>query len=214
MTIRYVMLTACVWLIAQGFSMAQDASDGTSNSSVLEETQTLDQQYRHLKKKSETFKEYKVIKETRLNSFWGNVMDSVQATKSELRATQQTLSERKAEVQSLNQLLAENQKLLEEKDYESSRISVLGMYVPKNSYVSIIWGVILTLIVLLGIAIAKFQNSNKSTTRIKADYQEINQEFDEFKKRAREKEIKLKRELQTELNTVEELKRKLPLSRA
>ena len=141
-------------------------------------------------------------------------MDSVNVTKSELNATKQLLSEQETKVEALNQLLTENQQLLEEKAYESSRISVLGMYVPKGNYVSIIWVIILALIVLLGIMIAKFQNSNKTTSSIRFDFQQQAQEFDEYKKRAREKEIKLKRDLQTEINTVEELKRKLPLSRA
>jgi len=69
-------------------------------------------------------------------------------------------------------------------------------------------------VALLVIMIVKFNSSNYTTTRVKNDFQELSEEYEEFKKRTREKETKLKRDLQTEVNTVEDLKKKLPLHRA
>jgi hypothetical protein len=56
------------------------------------------------------------------------------------------------------------------------------------------------LIVLLGFFIYKFNSSNVLTTEAKKSFQELQQEFDAHKKTAREREQKLARQLQDELN--------------
>ena len=176
--------------------------------------QDLDQQFQYLKQKSETYQTYKVIKEYRLNAFWKNVMDSTRLTKNKLTEAREQLAGKEEEVQNLQKDLEDNQQQLEQANHESTRISVLGVDVLKSNYVFGMWGLVAGLVALLAIMIAKFKNSNYTTTRVKKDFRELSEEYEEFKKRSREKEIKLKRELQTEVNTVEELKKKLPLHRA
>ena len=176
--------------------------------------QDLDQQFQYMKQKSETYEVYKVIKEERLNAFWKTVMDSTRLTKNKLTDTREQLAGKEDELQNIQKVLEENQQQLEQANYESTRISVLGVDVLKSNYVIGMWGLVAGLVVLLVIMIGKFKNSNYTTTRVKNDFQELSEDYEEFKKRTREKEIKLKRELQTESNTVEELKKKLPLHRA
>ncbi|MCZ6694048.1 MAG: hypothetical protein O6939_09095 [Bacteroidetes bacterium] len=176
--------------------------------------QNLDQSFQYLKQHSETYQIYKVIKEEQLNAFWKTVMDSTQLTKNKLTEARQQLAGKEEELQNLQKASEENQQQLEQANHESTRISVLGVDVLKSNYVIGMWGLVAGLVALLVIIIAKFKNNNYTTTRVKNDFRELSEEYGDFKTRTREKEIKLKRELQTEVNTVEDLKKKLPLHRA
>jgi septal ring factor EnvC (AmiA/AmiB activator) len=54
----------------------------------------------------------------------------------------------------------------------------------------------------------RFQSANRITQQTRKEYQTLQSEFDEHRQRTRENETKLKRDLQTEINRVEELKGK------
>ena len=58
-------------------------------------------------------------------------------------------------------------------------------------------------------AYTSFARSNIVTAKTKKEFATLELEYDEHKKSSHEKQIKIARELQTERNTVEELKAKL-----
>jgi len=77
-------------------------------------------------------------------------------------------------------------------------------------------GVLLTMIALVVFMVILFLKSKTSqnyASKKKKDFQTVDQEYEEFRKRAREREIKLKRELQTAVNTLEELKQKTAINK-
>lgn len=198
-----VTLLIGIFFLTQSFVVAQDAE-----TEVVEDN-SLTAQFNALKAKSNSYQEYKVIKVVSLNSLWKNVEDSLAAIHKEILEANNEIAGQNQKLDSLKNKLEAREKALEKSEYDIAHLQVLGMDVEKDSYVSFTWGVFFVLLLILAIAIAKFKSSNKVAVEKKADYEELSQELNDYKQKAREKEIKLMRELQTERNTIEELNQKI-----
>ncbi len=170
---------------------------------------SLNEQFEYVKKKSSTYNDFKVIKITRLNQMWRNALDSLADNKKKLVSSQSTVVTQKSTIDNLNNNVANLEEQLEAVTAEKDSISLIGIPMAKKNYHGLMWTMVLTLLALLGIAIYKFKDSNKVTVRVQKDYKDIHEDFELFKTKALEKERKLKRELQTELNKVEDLKRRI-----
>ena len=79
-------------------------------------------------------------------------------------------------------------------------ISLFGLLLNKTTYNSILWGLIGVLLISLLFFIYKFKNSNVLTNEAKASLVDVEQEFEQFRKKTLEKEQKLRRQLQDEIN--------------
>lgn len=185
---------------------AQESSAATEE--VIVETvpdPSLSAQFSELKDKSNTFQEYKVIKITNLNNFWKNVQDTLKAEKQEILEAHQEIALQKGELVKIKQAYQQKEKELQQSDYEIAHINVLGLDILKSNYIYFNWGVILILMTLLAVIFTKYNISNKVAQAKKSEYEAIDRELNDYKQKAREKELKIKRELQTEMNRVEEL---------
>ena len=195
---RTTLLLICV-LAVVGAS-AQKASDALEN-----DNQTLRERYYVLKNKSQTYQDYKVIKENILDGYWRIIEDS-------LRQKQATLRQAHAEINNLNKELEENKAALKAKEesmqdvlYASTHITVLGIDFDKGFFAGLMGAVIL----LLGLVIAVIYYSMKLMRRNLAEkvdlMNSISAEYEEYKRRAMDKQTKLSRELQNERNKLAEL---------
>src|SRR5690606_21905611 len=195
---RTTLLLICV-LAVVGAS-AQKASDALEN-----DNQTLRERYYVLKNKSQTYQDYKVIKENLLDGYWRIIEDS-------LRQNQATLRQARAEINSLNKELEDNKAALKSKEesmqdvlYASTHITVLGIDFDKGFFAGMV-GVIL---LLLGLVIAVIYYTMKMMRRNLAEKVElmnsVSAEYEDYKRRAMDKQTKLSRELQNERNKLQEL---------
>lgn len=79
-------------------------------------------------------------------------------------------------------------------------INFLGIEFMKSTYNLIVWSIIGIILVLLIYFIYKFQNSNVVTTQAKSELADLEEEFASHKKKSLEREQKLRRQLQDEIN--------------
>lgn len=187
-------------------TLSLHAQNVPAETQVEEKTGTLTEQFIELKKKSNSWQEYKVVKEIWLNGFWGNVRDSLATIQQQLGETQAKVDEQNAQIQDINQTLTAKDKTIQASEHASTHISVLGIDLMKESFVTFFFATISILALLLGLAIYQFKRSNQVTAKTRHDYRSLQHELEEFRKKALERERKLRRELQTERNTVEELR--------
>ena len=173
---------------------------------------TLEEQFRNLKETSNTYQDYKVVKETRLNQFYSNVQDSINTFKQDLQEAQNKINEQQQQIEQLREEVAKWQEAVEQSEYEIAHTQFLGIDIEKETYNFLVWGIILLLLIILAVAIMKYKSSNKVAVKKKNEYESLDQEFNEFKTRSREKETRLMRDLQTERNAVEELNQRLASS--
>ncbi|WP_017731025.1 hypothetical protein [Nafulsella turpanensis] len=173
---------------------------------------TLEEQFRSMKSASNSYQEYKVVKETLLDQFYSNVRDSLSTIRQDILEAQNKISAQQQEITRLQDELEEQQLAVEDSQYDIEHIEFLGIDVQKATYSTIVWSIIGILLIILAIAIYKYKSSNKVAVKKKNEYETLDTEFNEFKIRAREKETRLMRDLQTERNAVEELNQRLSSS--
>jgi polyhydroxyalkanoate synthesis regulator phasin len=188
--------------LACNFAVAQTTPTDNTNQSLTE-------RFRSFRANADTYGEYKVMKATELNTFWGIVEDSLAVKNSTMTADAATITSLKNTIDGLEQELSSTQADLEESKAESSSIVILGAQINKQRFTIFFW--ILTFVLLsgLGIMTFKFKNSNTVTKRALGDKRELDEQIQALRHKYTEREIVLKRELQTERNKVEELRNKV-----
>ena len=195
-----------------------------AQTTTAEEINALQQQYDRIKATSNSYHEfnrpYKVVEVRKLDNFWQNVQQTIQAneknllsagkaTVTELEQAKGTMAAQTQEIEALKQQNAVKEKALQQNDFEVSNIVMLGLGINKQVFVILSFSIILGLLALAGIVYSMYKNSQKVTDEKILAFQTIDQEFNDYKKAARERELKIKRDLQTEANAKEELRQEL-----
>jgi len=161
---------------------------------------TIESQFDYLYRKSSSYQEYKVVKKTFYQKIKGNVLDSMQALKKDLVDTKKLVEVQGNEIKSLkSDLLTTNDNLISVTK-EKDDIKFLGMPMTKASYNSLLWSIIFSLVALLLFFIFRFKSSNTITVQSKNLLNDTEKEFEAYKAKALEREQKVRRELQNELN--------------
>ncbi|NOS55253.1 MAG: hypothetical protein HOP37_03245 [Cyclobacteriaceae bacterium] len=163
---------------------------------------TLQDRFALMKTSSQTFQDYKVIKEIVLNGVWKISQDSVNRLKGAL-ATQ------RASISQLEKSLSDERSLIEKVrtsqqglEYDSTHISILGLSFGKTLFVSGVFIVLLGMLLLLGGLLAKVRLISSEAKETKDLLNFSTHELEEYKKKSLEKQAKLSRELQTERNRI------------
>jgi len=76
----------------------------------------------------------------------------------------------------------------------------LGVQTTKATYSIVMWSFVVLLLSFLGFFIFKFNQSNTITKEAKGNLKELELEFEEHRRKALEREQKVMRKLQDELN--------------
>ncbi|WP_026464091.1 hypothetical protein [Adhaeribacter aquaticus] len=194
---------------------------GTSGAPTV--PQTLQQQFNTIKNRSAfqpESRDFKIVRITRLDNFWQNVQDSLKVRESKIRqagkSTAQALQNANTriatlenELEALKQENAQKEQQIQKTAHDVASLSFLGIAINKQLYVVLSCIVILGLIVLAAVFAYLYKNSQQITDEKIKSYEEISQEYKEHKQHARERETKIKRDLQTEVNKVDELKQEI-----
>ena len=164
------------------------------------ESGTLESQLDYVIEKSNAYQDYKVIKKTALYKLKGNVLDSLKAVRDDLSETQLLVGKQENQINSLKADLQNVNDNLAAVNDEKNSIDFFGKQTDKSTYKNMMWGSIAALLGCLLYFIFRFMRSNAITKEANSNLATTQGEFEDFKKRAREKEQKLMRSLQDELN--------------
>lgn len=185
-------------LIAQ--TQQNDADEQYSLSSG-----NIDSQFEYVFRKSGNFKgtngqPYEAVKQAWLLKLKANVLDSLKTTYKDLANSKATVANQVKEIDDLKAKLGNTQTTLNETNEEKNNMALLGMQTSKTNYNVIMWTIIAALTALLLFFIYKFKNSNSLTKEAKHKLEEVETEFEEHRRTALEREQKVRRQLQDEIN--------------
>ena len=165
----------------------------------------LQERYYLMKTKAETYQDYKVIKESILDGVWKIVNDSLAKREKQLAdaqvkidSLQRNLASAKAELKSKNDSMADVM-------FASSHIKVFGKDFSKNFFLIIAFTAFIVLTLIISLLLARIKEMQKFVNESKLIVSSVNNEFEDYKHKAMEKQVKLARELQTERNKLSEL---------
>ena len=161
---------------------------------------TIDNQFEFIIKSSNRYQEFKVVKATWLNTLRAHTSDSLKALQNKLDNTNTTINTQQKEIDELKTNLTKTQDTLIATNTEKDSMALFGLQMSKIGYNMLMWAIIAGLLVFLMIFIFKFKNSNSVTKNAKKALSEVENEFEEHRRNALEREQKVRRQLQDELN--------------
>ncbi len=164
----------------------------------------IDSQFEFVYKKSGNYradgKKYEVVRTISLDKLRQNVLDTLSGFNKRAAELKATISGHESTIASLNKKLEETTNNLAGVTEEKDSMSFLGIMVSKGTYNAILWTVIASLLALLLFFIYKFRNSNILTQEAKTNLSELETEYEDHRRRALEREQKISRQLQDEIN--------------
>lgn len=166
---------------------------------------SIDSQFEYIFKKSGNFKgvngqKYEAVKYTSLLTLKAHVLDSLKTTYAKLNTSEETVENQKQEIESIKGQLQNTQTTLGETEAEKNNMALFGMQLGKTNYNVLMWSIVTALFALLVFFILKFKGSNSLTRAAKLKLEEVEAEFEEHRRIALEREQKVRRQLQDEIN--------------
>lgn len=175
------------------FSMGQDAPQAEKKQSLDEGT--IESQFDYLIKKSNRYEDYKVVKISWLNKMKGNVKDSLDLSRNNLKDAQAKITQLDKQVGDLQADLERVNGELSQVTKEKNSMVFLGKLVGKAAYNTIMWSIIGLSLAFAVFCFLMFRRSHTVTNNIKLALKDVQEEFDKHRKWALEREQKLARDL-------------------
>jgi uncharacterized protein HemX len=170
------------------------------------EAKYLDEKWDMMLSKSNNYQNYKVIKHSDLKDIWNNVQDTVKKFKTDLYQERKEIATQKDQIAALGKKVEELKNSLEQVNKDKDTMVFMGANVDKYGYAGFLWFVIAALGVGILVFFFLFNKSNRIANQKISDYENLFNSFEDHKKGSLERERKLKRDLQTQINLNEELK--------
>ena len=182
----------------------QYAQDQPAEEQLSLDGGTINSQFEYLYKRSGNYnaegKRYEVVRLINLNKLRQNVLDTLKEANENKASLQATITSHESTISGLNKQLEDTQGSLTAVTEEKDSISLFGAMVSKSTYNFILWTVIAGLLLLLLLFIYKFRNSNFLTQEAKTKLADLEIEYENHRRRALEREQKISRQLQDEIN--------------
>ncbi|MCG8819296.1 hypothetical protein G1K72_00500 [Tenacibaculum finnmarkense] len=161
---------------------------------------TIENQFIKAYRLSNNWQEYKLIKRTHFINFQKNILDSVTAIKKDVLAKQLLLDTQLKNTNTLKEEIATLKNSLSVSLEKEDAISIAGFYLNKTTYNTILWSIICGLLIGLSFFIFKFNSSHSITKEKKELLVGLEEELEQYKRSSIDKEQKLRRQLQDEIN--------------
>ena len=166
---------------------------------------TLSQQFQVVREQAEVIESFRMLKAYQVENFWKSVQDTLKQTQEATSELKASLVNKDKEIKALNNTIHQQEMAAADVEFASTHIAVLGMDVSKSSFKKTVAITFIVLLLLAGLALWAFRVSYQSTRESRSLYDEVSAEFDAYKHRMVEKEVKLLRELQDHRNKMMEL---------
>ncbi|KUF43391.1 hypothetical protein HX017_03740 [Myroides marinus] len=178
-------------IVLCAFNIAGFAQDNTN---------TIDSQFNTLLNESTNWQNSKIVQLDKLQQLQKNVNDSLTKLHLTIVNNKDASQEHKDSVEALTAKLKVTQDSLQTSLTKTTNIEVLGLSSEKSTFLTVIWAIIGVLIILLGVIYYRFKKSFMDIKEVKSKLTETEEELDELRKSSLEREQKIRRQLQDEIN--------------
>lgn len=186
-------------LLTAGFAWSQEAQPEPSLDGG-----TIESQFEFLYRKSGNYnaegRRYEVVRKIQLDKLRGNILDSLSEARSKVAELNATINRHEGTIEDLNGKLENTTAQLNQVTEEKDSMSFFGAQVSKITYNLILWTIIIVLSLFLLLFVYKFRRSNVLTQEAKVKLGDLEAEYEEHRRRALEREQRISRQLQDEIN--------------
>jgi uncharacterized phage infection (PIP) family protein YhgE len=161
---------------------------------------TLDQRFALMKSRAQSYNDFKVVKELVLDGVWKITKDSITKIKTDLMAAHVKINQLENDVKVAKDNFNQKEASVADITFDSTHITMLGISFTKSAFIGIVTGIVVALVIgLLAVwGTLKYTSTNLKEKTAVVDM--ISNEFDEYKRKALDKESKILRQLQDERN--------------
>jgi hypothetical protein len=165
---------------------------------------TIESQFEFLYRKSGNYnaegRRYEVVRRIQLDKIRDNILDSLNKARAEARELNATITRQDGTIEDLNGKLENTTNQLSDVTAEKDSMSFFGVQVSKITYNLILWTIIGVLLLFLLLFIYKYRRSNVLTQEAKVKLADVETEYEDHRRKALEREQKISRQLQDEIN--------------
>ena len=170
-----------------------------SQETVVEDT-SINGQFETLLRISTNYKRYKVINKEKISQLKQNVLDTIKDSQNLVAKQNVLLAAEKQKIESSQNVLNKTQLDLSASLLREDSIFLFGAALSKINYSIILWTLILSLVGVLIYIILKLLKNNILTKEAKQNLLIVEKELAQYTKNSIEREQKLRRKLQDEIN--------------
>jgi len=198
-------LTKATLLLLLVFFSFQLQAQTNAEEKLSLDSGTIESQFEYLTKKSngwtdERGQRYEVVRIQWIAKLKRNTLDSLKAVHKTLNNTKAVVAKQEGEISKLKTSLTSTQGDLDKTNTEKDSMSLFGIQMSKTGYNGLMWSIIAGLLALMLFFMYKFKNSNAITKAAKLSLAETEEEFEDHRRVALEREQKVRRQLQDEIN--------------
>lgn len=143
---------------------------------------------------------FKVTRTREFEKLRENLLDSIRTFRSNLQSLKETISAYNEKIKDQQQKLDDVSTSLTQVTNEKDSISFLGNNISKMTYGTIIWTLFTILLLLLADFIYRYSKSNALTKEAKSKLLDLEEEYEEYRRKALEREQRISRQLHDEMN--------------
>ena len=186
-------------------ALAQETTPAQTQPEELSlDSGTVDSQFEYIYRRSGNYRaegrRYEVVRNIHLDKLRQNVKDTLAAAAEKERELTGTIQGNETTIASLNEELSATKTQLQTITDEKDSISLFGQNIAKSTYNFIMWTAVLALLLLLILFVIKFRQSNYLTQEAKRNLADLETEYENHRRRALEREQRISRQLQDEIN--------------
>ena len=164
------------------------------------EPKTIEGQFDKIFKVSATFQNYKIVGKDEFLSLKKNVLDSVKKFRKAFLNIENLLKNERENIAYLNETLTQKTLELDNALFKENSISLFGATLNKYTYSFILWTIIIGFGAGIVFFVFKFLKSNVIAKQAQDSLLIVEEEFEIHRKNSIEREQKLRRQLQDEIN--------------
>lgn len=179
---------AFIFLLSFTAVQAQDAS------------KSIDDQFTEVIDGSNNYQKFKVIEKVKMTRLQQNTKKRIYGLQAEIENLKSEMAQQQAAAAQVSTDLAQTQATLETTEGEKDSMNFFGAQMSKGNYNTMVWSIAGVLLLALLFFIFKFRSSNVLTKTAQHKLDETEAEFEDYRRKALEKEQKLGRQLQDERN--------------
>lgn len=161
---------------------------------------TLQEQFDGMIERSNRYQDFKVVKRTWLDRFNQNINDTLAGYRTEAIRLGGEIGKLNVHIQELEAASQRAKEQIASLESEKENMTFFGARMSKGAYKSTMWILSGLLAFMMLFFLLKFKNANILTVHAKEALGRTEEEFERFRKFAREREQTISRELQNEIN--------------
>ncbi len=163
-------------------------------------TTAIGNQFNTILEKSESYRDLKIVKGQLIQNLKRDVLSSISKIENDLLSSKAVLNQKSEEISTLKEKLGKTNAVLSSYTNKGPTITFLGIEFNKSFFNSFLSFILLGSIVSVVFFFFQFKKMNLATKHSKSVLNDLEEEYQSYKRSAIEREQKISRQLQDELN--------------